>query len=272
MRKLTAKLFTAVPVTAVLVLTVLVLACAFSVQAVDQPVYDKIKAEEMDHSQIMHTLHMLTDRYGPRLTGSPNFENAANWVVKQLTEWGFSSAHLEPWDFGHPGWLNERAAGYILSPVHENLKFEVLSWTPSTKGSVTGSTVEIELPRGPELPAADGAAGRGGRGPQYAQPSKDELTAWMAANKDKIHGKVVLVGKAAVIPVNFNPAPLRRGEGDGRGGRGNFAGRGAGRGTPDPSRLTAAQVAEMVDQWLKDSGALVRVNDAAMDHGLIRAF
>jgi carboxypeptidase Q len=261
MRKLTAVAFLAA-----------VLGCAFLAHAVDQPVYDKIKAEEMEHSQIMHTLHMLTDRYGPRLTGSPNFENAANWVVKQLTEWGFSNAHLESWDFGHPGWLNERAAGYILSPVHENLKFEVLSWTPSTKGSVTGTTVEIELPRGPELPAADGAAGRGGRGPQYAQPSKDELTAWMAANKDKVHGKVVLVGKAAIVPVNFNPAPLRRGEGDGRGGRGNFAGRGAGRGTPDPSRLTAAQVAEMVDQWLKDSGALVRINDAGMDHGLIRAF
>ena len=117
-------------------LAALVLGCAFPAPAVDQPVYDKIKAEEMEHSQIMHTLHMLTDRYGPRLTGSPNFENAANWVVKQLTEWGFSNAHLEPWDFGHPGWLNERAAGYILSPVHENLKFEVLSWTPSTKGSV----------------------------------------------------------------------------------------------------------------------------------------
>jgi carboxypeptidase Q len=67
MRKFTAALF---------------LACALSVQAVDQPTYDKIKAEEMEHSQIMHTLHVLTDRYGPRLTGSPNFENAANWVVK----------------------------------------------------------------------------------------------------------------------------------------------------------------------------------------------
>ena len=85
----------------------------------DQATYDGIKSEEMEHSQIMHTLHMLTDRYGPRLTGSPNFENAANWVVKQLTEWGFKNAHLETWDFGHPGWLNKRAEGYILAPVHE---------------------------------------------------------------------------------------------------------------------------------------------------------
>jgi hypothetical protein len=36
--------------------------------------------------------------------------------------------------------------------------------------------------------------------------------------------------------------------------------------------MTAAQVAEAFDQFLVKEGALVRVNDAAMDHGLIRAF
>jgi carboxypeptidase Q len=59
--------------------------------------------EELELSQTMHTLHVLTARYGPRLTGSANFEDAANWVVKQMTEWGFKNAHLEPWDFGIRG-------------------------------------------------------------------------------------------------------------------------------------------------------------------------
>lgn len=27
----------------------------------------KMRSEELEHSQIMHTLHMLTDRYGPRV-------------------------------------------------------------------------------------------------------------------------------------------------------------------------------------------------------------
>ena len=27
---------------------------------------------------------------------------------KQMESWGFSNGHLEPWDFGHPGWVNER--------------------------------------------------------------------------------------------------------------------------------------------------------------------
>src|SRR3954453_14379133 len=65
----------------------------------------RIRKEEADHSQVMHSLHLLTDRYGPRLTGSPNHEAAAKWAAQQMTEWGFRNAHLEPWDFGHPGWL-----------------------------------------------------------------------------------------------------------------------------------------------------------------------
>ncbi len=36
--------------------------------------------------------------------------------------------------------------------------------------------------------------------------------------------------------------------------------------------MTAAQVAEAFDSFLISAGALMRVNDAAMDHGLIRAF
>jgi carboxypeptidase Q len=79
--------------------------------------------------------------------------------------------------------------------------------------------------------------------------------------------------------VNFEPAALRRDDESvrksydpanpdgGRGGRGR-----GGRGTPDPDRPTAAQVAEQVDAFLVANGALLRINDAAMDHGLIRAF
>src|SRR6476620_12364978 len=121
----------------------------FGQQPVDEKSVARIRSEEMEHSQIMHTLHMLTDRYGPRVTGTPNHEAAAKWVVKQLTEWGLKNAHLEPWDFGHPGWSNERASAFIVSPVQENLKFEVLAWTPSTKGVVTASTIQLVPPQGP---------------------------------------------------------------------------------------------------------------------------
>src|SRR5882757_5319140 len=98
---------------------------------VDEATSARMRSEELEHSKIMHTLHMLTDRYGPRVTGTPNHEAAAKWAMAEMTSWGMKNAHLEAWEFGHPGWLNESATAMLISPVHENLKFEVLAWTPS---------------------------------------------------------------------------------------------------------------------------------------------
>jgi hypothetical protein len=61
---------------------------------------------------------------------------------------GHEKAHLETWDFGHPGWLNESASGHIVSPVHENNKFEVLAWTPSTNGKIEASALRRSRTRG----------------------------------------------------------------------------------------------------------------------------
>src|SRR5689334_21420179 len=85
----------------------------------------QIRKEAAEHSQIMHTMHFLTDVYGPRLTGSPNHKAAAEWAARQLTAWGLANAHLEPWAFGYPGWLNERLTAHLISPVKDPLVCEV---------------------------------------------------------------------------------------------------------------------------------------------------
>ena len=215
-------------------------------EKVDQAAAARFRSEELEKSQIMQTLHMLTDRYGPRVTGSPNHEAAAKWVVRQLTAWGLKNVRLEPWDFGHPGWSNQRASAFIVSPVLENLKFEVLAWTPSTKGTVTASAIQVVPPQGPARPpAAEGAnAAGGGRGPgglpARLGPTKAEMDEWVAANQSKVKGKAVLIGKAAVVPVNFEPPAKRRDDalvkaqyaannpGGGRGGACVLRGRGVG--------------------------------------------
>src|ERR1035441_6715673 len=239
-------------------LAALVLSClVFAQETADQNVNARIRSEEAAHSQIMHTLHMLTDRYGPRLAGSPNYEAAAKWAAATLTDWGLKNAHLEPWDFGHAGWLNERAAGYLVAPVQDTLTFEVLGWTPSSNGTAAGGAGEGTPPQGPP------AAGRGAPAPvtvtpaQTQWPTKEEMTQWLETNRTKVKGKIVLVGKATTIPVDFT-APVKRRDDDqiraqfgpnnpnagfGRGGRGQPA-------TPDPTRLTAAQIGEIVDAWL----------------------
>jgi hypothetical protein len=77
-------------------------------ERIDYGTNAKVRQEGRERSQILRTMHFLTDVYGPRLTGSPNHKAAAEWAIKQMKDWGFENAHLEPWDFGRTGWLNER--------------------------------------------------------------------------------------------------------------------------------------------------------------------
>ncbi|CAN5770448.1 M28 family metallopeptidase [soil metagenome] len=239
-------------------------------EKIDADINAKIRAEADRNSQIMRTMHYLTDVYGPRLTGSPNHKAAGEWAIKQMTEWGFTNGHLEPWPFVNadgsprPGWLNERFSGFIVSPTKDSLVGEVLAWTPSTKGTVTAQAINIVPPTGPTQP---------------------ELDAWIAETTPAIKGKIVLVGRPTVVRVNLEPPALRRNDddlkrqfdpnaapGDGRGGRG-----GAGRGgqpqePPDPAKLTVGAVTTAVNAMILKAGVAVRLNDAGRDHGQIRAF
>ncbi|MGH9349217.1 MAG: peptidase M28, partial [Vicinamibacterales bacterium] len=66
-------------------------------ERIDYEVNARIRTEGRERSQLMHTLHMLTDRYGPRLTGSPNHKAAADWALTEMRKWELQNAHLEPW-------------------------------------------------------------------------------------------------------------------------------------------------------------------------------
>ena len=219
----------------------------------------KIRKEGTDNSQIMRTMHFLTDVYGPRLTGSPNLKAAGEWAIKQMTAWGFENGHLEPWDFGHPGWSNERFTGFINSPVKDTLTCEVLAWTPGTNGPVKANAYQMVLPE---------------------KPTKEELTAYLATQKDKVKGKIVLAGKHQTVAVTLTP-PARRQDDKQAKDRydPNNPNAGQGRGgyrrqqePPEPGKLTARQIDEQLEAFLIASGALIRVNDAGREHRQIRAF
>jgi carboxypeptidase Q len=226
---------------------------------IDAEANAKIRREGMERSQIMRTLHYLTDLYGPRLTGSPNHEAAAEWAARQMRAWGLVNARLEPWNFGRVGWQNERVSAHIVAPVKDQLTCEVLAWTPGTNGAVTAQAFQLTPPE---------------------RPTKEELAAYLDGVKGKVKGRIVLVGKPQFVPVTLNPTPRRL---DDQQTRANFdpanpnAGQRPSRSgrqseTPDPSRLTSAQIGEQIDQFLLTNGALVRVNDAGREHGQIRAF
>jgi len=219
----------------------------------------RIRKEAMERSQIMKTMHMFTDLYGPRLTGSTNHKAAAEWAVKQMTAWGLENAHLEPWDFKHPGWANERLSAHLISPVKDPLVCEALAWTPSTKGTVTADAYHLILPE---------------------RPSQDMLTSFFASQKNKVRDRVVLIGKPAALGVNLNP-PAKRLSDEQAAQRYGLNPRPFAFPTPSPTPMTAPnaprplsarQIDEQLDAFLKSSGAVVRVNDAGREFRQIRAF
>jgi len=272
-------------------------------ETINKDINARIRAEGWDNSQIMHTMHYLTDVYGPRLTGSPNYENAAKWAVKQMESWGLTNGRLEPFEFRtgagivpNGGWLNERASGHIISPVKDNLVFEVLAWTPSTKGTIVAEAVHRVTPMGPtvEAPVA-AAAGGGGRGTavQRLGPTRDELNAYFKSIESRVRGGIVLVGNHTMVPFQ-EAAPSKRQSDEamkgrfggepaepqgtaGRGGRGGVAGGGRGAGAPaaapaGPPRMSAGEVNAAVNEFLITTGAGLRINDAGRMHGIIAAF
>jgi len=240
-------------------------ALAIAEERPDEAVFWKIRQEGTTNSQILKTLHMLTDVYGPRLTGSPNLRAASEWAIEQMHAWGLQNGHLEPWNFGHPGWTNERLTAHIVSPVKDTLVAEVLAWTPGTRGVVKAAAVQVTLPR---------------------QPTREELATYLDGLKDLVKGKIVLVNPPAKVPVTFSPAPLRREDSEviaqmtapvaaGRaGGPPGPTAQGQPNQSGQPPRrpLTANQLEEQLNVFLAANGVVVRVTDAGRDHGQIRAF
>ena len=223
----------------VLLLVHLLIFPLYAQQPTPANINSAIRKEETDNSKIMRTLHYLTDLYGPRLTGSPNHVAAANWAVKEMRSWGFDKAELEPWEFGHPGWVNERSTVLMTSPVQDTLTFEVLAWTRGTKKAVKTTAFNLVLPE---------------------RPNQEELTAYLESVKTQVKGKAVLVGNPAVIPVDFKPPAKRI---DDETLRKRFDPTAtpqpfptpAPQPTPRPNQLTNRQIGEQLDSFLVMNGA-----------------
>ncbi len=229
-------------------------------ERLDADVMWKVRREATERSQIMRTLHTLTDVYGPRLTGSPNLRHAQDWLVQQATAAGLKNAHLEEWDFGSPGWLNEKTAVHLVSPVKDSLVVEALAWTPGTNGTVTASTVLVDPP---------------------ARPTQADADKFFARLRGNLKGRAVMMGQPAKLDVTIDPPAKRRDDNEARAQFspnpppspfGAPAAAPAAPADPKLAPLTPDQFQDQLNQFLKDEGAALRVNDAGREHGQIRAF
>jgi carboxypeptidase Q len=122
--------------------------------AVDLTTIDRIKTEAFARSEVMEHLRNLTDVHGPRLTGSPMYEEAAKWAVDRLTSYGLANVHIERWGPFGRAWSADEYSAELVSPHYARLAAMPLAWSAPTQGALTGEPIatplEVDFESGPK--------------------------------------------------------------------------------------------------------------------------
>jgi hypothetical protein len=155
----------------------LVVSAAPAQERVDLDMVTKIRVEGFTRSKVMETASELTDRIGPRLTGSPAMKEANEWTRDRLAEWGVANAHLESWGPFGRGWTWEGCSVRMTSPSFAELVGIPEAWTPGTAGPIHAKAARLNI------------------------RSADELEKL----KGKFAGTVVFVGDIRDIPLRDKP-------------------------------------------------------------------
>jgi len=201
-------------------------------------------------SQVMDIMYNLTDRYGPRLTNSPQFRAAGEWAVSRLKEWGLSNVHLEEWSTAGgrggpiPGWELKGYSAAMVEPTYMPLIGYPQAWTGSTNGMVTGEAVLAEVQTPADMEKWHGKL----RGKIVLTVPPPEL----AFPSDPLGTRYTDAELEAMVPDIIPGAP-----GAGRGGRGGRGGQPNIFLTMTPEERQAFQ--EKQRNYWKDEGALVTI-------------
>src|SRR5579871_5056805 len=113
-------------------------------EKVDLLVMNRIKSEAFENSKVMDHMFYLTDVNGPRLTGSPAYKAAADWVVKRMSEYGLTAKEEKWGPFGR-GWTMKHFEAHMIEPQYQPLIGVPLAWTASTDGTVTGEPILVNI-------------------------------------------------------------------------------------------------------------------------------
>jgi len=135
----------------------------------DDPVLRAMWQEGMEQSQTETLAQILMDYIGPRLSGTPNFHAAVDWLEETYRDWGVDVRREQYGTWR--GWRQGILHVDLIEPRVQTLEAHLLSWSPGTDGPVDGEVVAV---------------------PAFA--SIEEATAWLPS----VAGKFVLVSPPEV--------------------------------------------------------------------------
>lgn len=163
-------------------LALIVIHISLAQEKPDTLIMQKIRDEGMNRSQAREILSWLTDVYGPRLTGSPEFNAAAQWAKNRLSEWGLSNAHLESWGPFGRGWRLKKYSATIIGRQRQPLTSYPKAWS----AGLGSREIEGEV--------------------IYFNPETDSA---LETFKGKLKGKFVLIGNPIEVQAAFKPLATR---------------------------------------------------------------
>ncbi len=155
-------------------------------EPVDHEAVMRIREEGLERSEILDTLWWLTDRYGPRLTNSPQERRALHWAQERLTAHGLADARLESWGEFGLGWSFEKCTVEMTVPIYMPLIAIPKAWTSGLAAPVVGEPVLVEA----------------------------ESVADLDKYKGKLAGRIVLNGRVRDVPSPFEALCERHDEED----------------------------------------------------------
>jgi hypothetical protein len=141
----------------------------------------EIKVEAFNNSKVMDHLANLSDLYGPRLTASPEWEQAAQWAMQAMKGFGLANVHEEKWGPFGRSWSLESYNIDMLTPRYSHLIAVPLAWSSQTNGVQTGEVLFAPIEQG--------------RWYEFKK-NHDALERYKAEWHGKLKGKIVLLSDA----------------------------------------------------------------------------
>ncbi len=128
----------------VLIILSVITTGAWAEEEIHSSVVARIKEQAFQHSQALDTLSYLTDVYGPRLSGNPAYQEAAQFAKERLESWGIENVRFDSFGEGRRGWEIVSYSVEMTSPRYMNITALPDAWTRGTDGEVSGQPVIVD--------------------------------------------------------------------------------------------------------------------------------
>jgi carboxypeptidase Q len=118
----------------------------------DDPVIRRMWAEGTERSQAERLAQVLMDSIGPRLSGSPGYDAAGEWLLRVHREWGIEARREEYGTWR--GWRQGSVHVDLTAPRVQTLEAKLLAWSPGTARPLEAPVVAVPELASPEAAAA----------------------------------------------------------------------------------------------------------------------